>query len=222
MENHTRIRCDETTLDVIKNFINDYMNFNMNIDDQLDCISTIQKEIRIALEPYMKERLDYLKKIKFGNGEFYSLFMLIIVIDKLETYDWKNVNEILYFNYNPADKDTMNYHGMIMRDNYFKPVNENDNVNLSNFNCCCRKTGISLQFSSLITNGRFTFILGSECIQKTSIEYSKVKKAKVRRNIDILNGVKYCDLCAKKLPDDFPKWKTLHKICYKRRMGYIT
>ena len=222
MENNTRIKCDESTIDVIKNFIIDHMNYNIDIDDNLDDISIKQREIRETLEPYMKERLDYLKKMKFGNGEFYSLFMLIIVIEKLTIYDWKHVNEILYFNYNPADKDTMNYHGMIMRDNYFKPVNENDNVNLNDFNCCCRKSGISLQFSSLITNGKYTFILGSECIQKTSIEYAKVKKARVRRNNEILKGVKFCELCNKKLPDEFPTWKTLHKTCYKRRMGYIT
>jgi len=89
MENNTRIKCDESTINVIKNFIIDHMNYNIDIYDELDDISIKQKEIRETLEPYMKERLDYLKKMKFGNGEFYSLFMLIIVIERLTIYDWK-------------------------------------------------------------------------------------------------------------------------------------
>ena len=221
MENNTRIKCDESTVDVVKNFINDHMDYTIDVDEKLDEISIKQKEIRETLEPYMKERLDYLKKIKFGNGEFYFVFLLIIVIHKLTIYDWKQVNKILYFNYNPADKDTKNYHGMTMRDNYFKPMNQNDIANLNEFNCCCRKTGISLEYSTLVSNDKYTFILGSECIQKTSIDYAKVKKARVRRNNDILKGVKFCESCDKKLPNDFPTWKTLHKVCYKRRMGYI-
>ena len=70
MENNTRIKCDESTIDVIKNFIIDHMNYNIDIDDNLDDISIKQREIRETLEPYMKERLDYLKKIKFGSIYF--------------------------------------------------------------------------------------------------------------------------------------------------------
>ena len=67
MENNTRINCDESTVDVVKNFINDHMDYTIDVDEKLDEISIKQKEIRETLEPYMKEKLDYLKKMKFGN-----------------------------------------------------------------------------------------------------------------------------------------------------------
>ena len=54
MENNTRIKCDESTVDVVKNFINDHMDYTIDVDEKLDEISIKQKEIRETLEPYMK------------------------------------------------------------------------------------------------------------------------------------------------------------------------
>jgi hypothetical protein len=231
--NYTEIRCDKNTVDVIKMFIDAHMNYSIHCDTLPQEISKIQDEIRKQIQPYMKKKLDYLKGVTFRNGEFYSVFALIIVIDKIKEYDsWKHINSILYVHYNPANKVSKNKYGVSLIDNYFRPEDVNDAVTLKGIDCCCGKKNIKLINTVGFSNDTHTFILGSFCITKTSIEYGAEKMKKVRENDKmkedekererqeqdrkdkIKQGVVFCISCHKEQPLGTQKWHDICKLCW--------
>jgi len=182
----------------------------------------------------MKKKLDYLKGVTFRNGEFYSVFALIIVIDKIKEYDsWKHINSILYVHYNPTNKVSKNKYGVSLIDNYFRPEDVNDAVTLKGIDCCCGKKNIKLINTVGFSNDRHTFILGSFCITKTSIEYGAEKMKKVRENDKIKEdekererqeqdrkdkikqGVVFCISCHKEQPLGTQKWHDICNLCWR-------
>ena len=231
--NYTEIRCDKNTVDVIKMFISEHMDLIIESNTCPQQISKIQDEIRKQIQPYMKKKLDYLKGVTFRNGEFYSVFALIIVIDKIKEYDsWKHINSILYVHYNPANKVSKNKYGVSLTDNYFRPEDVNDAVTLKGIDCCCGKKNIKLINTVGFSNDTHTFILGSFCITKTSIEYGAEKMKKVRENDKmkedekererqeqdrkdkIKQGVVFCISCHKEQPLGTQKWRAICKLCW--------
>jgi len=232
--NYTEIRCDKNTVDVIKMFMSEHMDFIIESNTCPQQISKIQDEIRKQIQPYMKKKLDYLKGVTFRNGEFYSVFALIIVIDKIKEYDsWKHINSILYVHYNPANKVSKNKYGVSLIDNYFRPEDVNDAVTLKGIDCCCGKKNIKLINTVGFSNDRHTFILGSFCITKTSIEYGAEKMKKVRENDKIKEdekererqeqdrkdkikqGVVFCISCHKEQPLGTQKWHDMCNLCWR-------
>jgi len=232
--NYTEIRCDKNTVDVIKMFMSEHMDFIIESNTCPQQISKIQDEIRKQIQPYMKKKLDYLKGVTFRNGEFYSVFALIIVIDKIKEYDsWKHINSILYVHYNPANKVSKNKYGVSLIDNYFRPEDVNDAVTLKGIDCCCGKKNIKLINTVGFSNDRHTFILGSFCITKTSIEYGAEKMKKVRENDKmkedekererqeqdrkdkIKQGVVFCISCHKEQPLGTQKWHDICNLCWR-------
>ncbi len=180
--NGTKIDCNEENVDVVRDFVTDHMGkFICPLDTSMETISEYQTEIRHLIEPYMKLRLPHLRYTKFGCGEFYSLFVLMIVIDQVNEYNWDHVNSLMYFKYNEDDKDSHNQYGLVMRDDYYDLEEFNDGGDSRDVNCCCRQT-CTARRSTKIHNGKFTFILGSACIKKTSIAYDKAKNSRIRRN----------------------------------------
>jgi len=231
--NYTEIRCDKNTVDVIKMFMSEHMDFIIESNTCPQQISKIQDEIRKQIQPYMKKKLDYLKGVTFRNGEFYSVFALIIVIDKIKEYDsWKHINSILYVHYNPTNKVSKNKYGVSLIDNYFRPEDVNDAVTLKGIDCCCGKKNIKLINTVGFSNDRHTFILGSFCITKTSIEYGAEKMKKVRENDKmkedekererqeqdrkdkIKQGVVFCISCHKEQPLGTQKWHDICNLCW--------
>lgn len=178
----TKVKCNDETVDVVRDFVTDHMGrFICPLDASMEEISQYQIEIRGLIEPYMKKRLPYLRQKKFSNPEFYSLFILMIVIDQVNEYDWEHVNSLVYFKYNEDGMDSYNQYGLVMRDDYFDLEEYNDDSELSQVNCCCSKPHISSRTTTKIHNGKYTFNLGSHCILKTSIAYYKDKDSKVKR-----------------------------------------
>ena len=238
--NYTEIRCDKNTVDVIKMFMSEHMDFIIESNTCPQRISKMQDEIRGKIQPFMKTHLDYLKDVTFRNGEFYSVFALIIVIDKIKEYDsWKHINLILYVNYNLANRDSRNKFGLTTRDYYFRPEDVNDAVTLKGIDCCCGKKNIKLINTVGLSNDRHTFILGSFCITKTSIEYGAEKMKKVRENDKIKEdekererqeqermqhwkdkqdkikqGVVFCISCHKEQPLGTQKWHDICNLCW--------
>jgi hypothetical protein len=181
--NYTEIRCDKNTVDVIKMFIAEHMNYRIPCDTPPQQISKIQDKIRKQIQPYMKKKLEYLKNESFRNGEFYSIFALIIVIDKIKVYDcWKHINMLLFVNYDLANRVIKNEYGVSLIDNYFRPQDVNDATTKDGIDCCCGKRHIHLVYTVGFSNDIYTFNLGSFCINKTSIEYYDEKKKKKSEN----------------------------------------
>jgi len=231
--NYTEIRCDKNTVDVIKMFITEHKDLIIKSNTCPQQICKIQDKIRKQIQPYMKKKLDYLKNVTFRNGEFYSVFALIIVIDKIKEYDsWEHINLILYVNYNPANKVSKNKYGVSLIDNYFRPEDVNDAVTLTGIDCCCGKQNLHLINTVGFSNDTHTFILGSFCITKTSIEYAVEKMKKVRENDKIKEdekererqeqerknkikqGVVFCISCHKEQPLGTQKWRAICKLCW--------
>jgi hypothetical protein len=230
MDNLTKIKCDEQTVGVLQNFMNEYMGeYTCHVDASMELISQHQQNIRLLVEPYMKEHLDYLKNIRFKNGEFYSIFMIFMAIDVVKIYNWGHICELLSFKYN--GKDTINKYGMTMRDDYYDLTEYNDACELSDLNCCCGKRHIHARLTTKICNGNYTFLLGSECIKKTCITYYEKKSSMVRKNDkrkkELLEkeelkkqGVKFCKTCEKRLPIINEYWKKECLKCWKRKKGF--
>ena len=240
--NKTRIDCNEETIYVVRDFMTDHMErFICPIDASMEVISQQQIEIRNLIEPYMKRRLPHLRYMNFNNPEFYSLFVLILVIDQINEYNWEHVNSLVYFKYNENDKDSPNQYDLIMRDDYFDLTIYNDGSSLLDVNCCCSKPHISARLSTKIFNGKYTFILGSDCIKKTSIAYDTGKRSRVRRNDRLIiqererlrreeeerlerqrlqrQGRMFCLGCDKLLPEGQPHWRVRCSRCYAKFMN---
>ena len=218
--NETYIKCDEETCNVVKEFTKKHMDFKIPSFLSKEEISVIQTEIRKKIQPFLKERLPYLKETKFKNPEFYALFMLIIVIDEIEYYDWTHINELLYFDYNKDE--SKNQYGFSMKENYFDSGYE-DTVS-----CCCSKKDCSTRLTSKLSNDEYTFIIGSTCIEKTCIQYYKDKrkcnlsndKSKKEREQLLSQGEMLCSKCNTIVDKD---WKKLCTSCFlKEEKGYHT
>jgi len=235
--NNTSIDCNEETIEVVRNFVNDHMQpFTCSLDASMEVISQYQIEIRQLIEPYMKRRLPYLKHIKFSKPDFYALFVLILVIDQVNEYNWEHVNSLVYFRYNEQDKDSSNQYDLIMRDDYFDLTVYNDGSTLEDVNCCCSKPHIHPRLSTKISNGKYTFILGSHCIKKMSIAYFRDKDSRVRRNDKLIKsererlereeqerlerqrleseGRRWCLDCDKLFPECQPSFMVRCSRCY--------
>jgi hypothetical protein len=240
--NRTRIDCNEETIYVVRDFMTDHMGeYICPLDASMETISQYQIEIRGLIEPYMKKRLPYLGRKRFSNPEFYSLFVLMLVIDQVNEYNWEHVNSLVFFRYNENDKDSPNQYGLVMRDDYYDLSVYNDGSGLSDVNCCCSKPDISGRLSTKIFNGKYTFILGSHCIKKTSIAYFREKSSRVRHNDRLIaqekerrrreeeeqlerqrlqrQGRMFCLGCERLLPESQPHWRVRCSRCYARFMN---
>jgi len=240
--NKTKIKCDESTIEVVRGFVDVHMvNYITPLDASMEIISQNQHEIRQLIEPYMKRRLPYLRCVTFSNPEFYSLFVLMLVINLVNEYNWEHVNTLVYFRYNEQDKDSSNQYDLIMRDDYFDLTVYNDGSTLEDVNCCCSKPHIHPRLSTKISNGKYTFILGSHCIKKMSIAYFREKDSRVRRNDKLIKtererlereeqerqkrerlkreGRMFCLDCDKLFPEDQPHWRVRCSRCYAKMMS---
>ena len=219
MDNKTHLKCDEQTINAVKEYVKIHMNYKISPSSSKEDISKIQDKIRPHIIPFLKKRLPYLKYIVFKNPEFYAFFMLVIVLDKIQIYDWKHINKLLYFNYNPENPNSINSYGFVMKDNYYDSGYE-DSVT-----CCCQKKGCSARNTSKISNDKYTFIVGSKCIEKTCIKYYKDKTSNDRRNDKnfkdrtalINSGVLLCGLCNNEVNEI---WKKLCIKCYVKQNDY--
>ena len=247
--NTTGIKCDEPTINAIKSFIKEHMDYTIPVETAKEDIMEKQDDIRNKIKPYLKEHLDYLKDVKLGKSDFYALFMLIIVIDKIKDYKWSSISDLLYIDYD----NPYSINGIAIKDNY-EDYDETDAT------CCCGKQHCRAKLTAKITNDEYTFIVGSFCIQKTSIEYYKEKtrrdkqrkyeeEERVKREEErvkreerykhqeqerlkreeekrderakkIEQGIKFCQACQNIELDE--TWKTLCKTCYAHSKGFRT
>lgn len=224
--NKTAIIPNKETIDVLKEFILKYINFTIPKDTKYEDLSVIQDAIRKNLKPFIKKKINYLKYYTLKYQDFYALFVLIIVIDDIKIFsdNWKHINQITKVNYNPQDRISTNEFNFSLLDNYFSPEDINDPT--MEVNCCCGQVHLSACNSSKMFNARHTFIIGSYCIYKTSIEYHKTKMSNVRKNKKIkqaedefrAQGGRWCLDCPRKLPLHFETWKIR---CLQCHISYI-
>lgn len=216
--NMTKVLPNKETIDVLKEFILKHIYFPIPKDTSYEDLSEIQSRLRGKLKTFIKERLNYLKNINLKSTDFYALFVLIIVIDEIKIFsdNWVHINQMTKVNYNPQNRISTNAFNFSLIDAYFTPE---DIIDPSlEVNCCCGQEHCRARKCSIMTNGKHTFILGSQCIQKTSIEYyskkmstfRKLEKIRKDRELHVSEGGRFCLDCPRKLPLD---WTTSRPRC---------
>jgi hypothetical protein len=196
--NVTTIYYDFVLKKEIVEFKNRYVipyNLNM-ITSYYDEIQKYQNIIRNDMEKYLLPNLNYSKHTqKNRKPNFYALFILLLIEDPNTFQSWEELSKIS-FSHNQLD-DTFDSSYMTIHKERFNGNHRNDTT------CACGQMNCSRNNVGIVSGHKCCFILGSVCIDKLGIEFTKHCEKTNRLHKNLSDE----DWCAKKLLKEQNKLK---------------